>query len=333
MPLFGFASKSSGRSHLRCPDLVAGLAGEDGYLFGTHAVDQRFALAVFAGAQDGYPLAGSVELAVRRKFAAAVDLAGGVSAELCDVQCSGVEQSHVVAHGCLTLAVLHLSAGDELVHVVEALVVAAVGDDGAVRRDVNGGGFVLETSERCVLDRSRRRIPGIDLDDVSESVDLVGFCDQIEPLVEAFPLALGSGTGKTVALQSRCDRGIGDTLGVREVLVEVLFAGKHCAPGCDAASAIVEGAEHFGSRGIGTRLEEVAACSGAGHDKFRGSGDAAIVRSDLRYELAVVGFALDLDDRQSVAGQADLELLLGRVLRIVAAEHRRLGGVFVIDHE
>src|SRR3546814_2315511 len=29
----------------------------------------------------------------------------GVSAELCDVQCSGVEQSHVVAHGCLTLAV------------------------------------------------------------------------------------------------------------------------------------------------------------------------------------------------------------------------------------
>lgn len=51
-----------GAVHLRCPDLVAGLAGEDGYLFGTHAVDQRFALAVFAGAQDGYPLAGSSNL-------------------------------------------------------------------------------------------------------------------------------------------------------------------------------------------------------------------------------------------------------------------------------
>ncbi len=53
-------------------------------------------------------------------------------------------------------------------------------------------GFVLETSERCVLDRSRRRIPGIDLDDVSESVDLVGFCDQIEPLVEAYRTPSGA---------------------------------------------------------------------------------------------------------------------------------------------
>jgi hypothetical protein len=75
---------------------------------------------------------------------------------------------------------LHLLARDELVHVVEAFVVAGVDHDGAVVGDVDVGALVLEPSKGGVLDRRRVRIPRIELDDVAEPVRFVRRLGEVE---------------------------------------------------------------------------------------------------------------------------------------------------------
>ena len=117
---------------------------------------------------------------------------------------------------------LHLLAGDELVHVVEAFVVAGVGDDGAVVGDVDVGALVLEPAQRGVLDRRRVGIPRVDLDDVAEPVDLVGRLGDVEARVEGLPLELARLQRDAVAVEPvRVHRvGRGRALGGAEVLLK-----------------------------------------------------------------------------------------------------------------
>src|SRR5690606_31364568 len=126
---------------------------------------------------DGHerdPGAGAVERAVGGQRPGAVDLrGGGVAGERRHVEGALVEDPHVLGPRGRRGAGRDPAAGDELVEVVEALVVAGIGDDRAVPGYVDAGALVLEPAHRGVLDRGRVRIPGIHLDDVAEAVDLV----------------------------------------------------------------------------------------------------------------------------------------------------------------
>ena len=190
-----------------------------------------------------------------------------------------------IAAGSIRLATgLHLLARDELVHVVEAFVVAAVGDDGAVVGDVDVGGLVLEPAHRGVLDRGRVGIPRVELDDVAEPVGLVGRLGGVEAGVEGLPQQFGRLQRDSVAVEPVGVHrvGLGRALGGAEVLVEVLLAGQHRAPRRHAARAVGEGARHRAPGRVGGGLDEIGACAGTGERERGVGGDAAVVATHHR---------------------------------------------------
>jgi hypothetical protein len=136
------------------------------------------------------PAAGAVELLVAGQPAGAVDLLGlRVAGEAGDVDVALVEQGLVGRAGGPALARVVGALADELVDVVEALVVAGVGDDPAVLRDADRGALVLEAAQRRPLDRDRLRVVRVELDDPAEPVDLVGLLRQVEAPVDLVPPA------------------------------------------------------------------------------------------------------------------------------------------------
>src|SRR5699024_7556191 len=97
---------------------------------------------------EGEPLAGAVVLVV----------AGAVAGELGDEEVALLEQGEVVLGVPLAVG----ARRDELVHVVEALVVAHVGDDPTVVRDDDVGALVLEATERGELAGGAFGVEGVD---------------------------------------------------------------------------------------------------------------------------------------------------------------------------
>ena len=83
-------------------------------------------------------------------------------------------------------------AGDELVDIVVALVIAHVGDHAAVLGDRDGRALVLEPAQRCVLARGGCRVGRVHLDDPPEPVTLGGFGGQVETRVDVLPSAFGA---------------------------------------------------------------------------------------------------------------------------------------------
>ena len=229
---------------------------------------------------------------------------------------------------------LHLLAGDELVHVVEALVVAGVDDDGAVVGDVDVGALVLEPAQRGVLDRRRVGIPRVELDDVAEPVDLVGRLGDVEARVEGLPLQLGRLQRDAVAVEPVGVHRVGRrrALGGAEVLVEVLLARKHRAPRGHPAGAVGEGARDGAAGRVGGGLDEVGAGAGTGQRERGVGGDAAVVAAHHRPQ-STLGRALDLHDGHAERGDLDVELLAGGCVGVVAGEHELRGDVLVVGHQ
>ena len=267
-----------------------------------------------------------------RKAPRTVDLVGrDVAEHLRDVQDAFVEDGHVVCHRRRVAARLNLLAGDELVHVVEPLVVAAVGHDRSIRCQVDVGGFVLEATKCAVLERDRLRIPGIDLHDVAEPVDLVRRLGGVEPRVEGLPLALAGLELDAVSLPAvglDRRRRLG-AFGRSEVGVEVLLSGQHGAPRRDPAGAVVERSRHGATGRISGGLDEFATRGRPGEGERRIAGDATVVAAHHRFES--LRGAFHFDDRQPVRGKCGLVLVAGGLLLVVAGEHEPLGGVFVVD--
>ena len=172
--------------HLGGADLVGGQAGVDADLLRGEPVDVRFGGTVLLDGEQRVPGADAVEGAVFGQLAGPVDLrGGGVALQGSDVEGAGVEDAHVVGF----VALDDLLVGDELVDVLEALVVPGVADHGAVVGDVDAAGLMLETPQGGVLDRGGFRIEGVDLDDVAEPQELVGFFGHVEAVVQTLPLA------------------------------------------------------------------------------------------------------------------------------------------------
>ena len=327
-----------GAVHLGRAGLVGSHPGEHRHLLGGDAVHQRLGLSVGAAAQQRKPRSGAGEGPARRQFTGAVDLAGwDVTGQLGHIQRALVEDRHVVRHRrCIAhvrSGVLHLLRRHELVHVIEALVVAGVGDHGAVVGDVDVGAFVLEATHRGVLDRCGVRIPRVEFDDVTEPVGLVGCCDQVEARVEGLPLQLSglqrdAVTVQAVGLHRR--RGWG-ALGGTEVVLEVLFPGQHRAPRRHTAGAVGECACNGAALGIGGGLDELAADGGPGQCHRRVGGDAAVVAAHHRLET--VGGALDLDDAHADRRDLDIELLAGGRVGVVTGEHELRCHVFEVGDQ
>ena len=312
--------------HLGRTHLVRSHAGVDGDLLRGEALDVGLR-AVRGDGQQLLPLAGAVELTVLWQLAVAGDLlVWGVALQGGDVEGALVENGHVVLH----VPLLDLLGGDELVDVFEAGVVAGVADDGAVIGDVDVAGLVLEAAHGGVLDRGGVRVGGVDLHHPAEAVELVGFLGEVEAVVEALPLALGRALRGIKALDVflglALDLGL---VGVGPVLLEVLFAGEEGAPRGDAAGAVVQGAADLLAARVGLGLDQLVAGGNASHLEDGFAGDAAVQRAEFALELAGLADLGDFEDGVAVVGQADVDLLIGGVVRVVAREHVWLGGVLV----
>ena len=179
-----------GPVHLGGADPVARHTRVHGDLLGRHALDVRDGPAVGVDGHERDPGTGTVERAVGWKLSRAVDLGRGrVAGEAGHVEGALVEDPHVLGACGPGVTGDDAAAGDELVEVVEALVVAGIGHDGPVGGHVDARALMLEPAHRRVLHRRRVGIPRIDLDDVAEAVDLVGFLRQVEAIVEPLPQA------------------------------------------------------------------------------------------------------------------------------------------------
>ena len=226
---------------------------------------------------------------------------------------------------------LHLLARDELVHVVEAFVVAAVGHNGVVVGDVDVGGLVAEPAHRGVFHRSRVRVPRIDLDDVAEAVGFIGRLTHIKARVEGLPQQFGRLQRNPVAVVAVGVHRVGlrRAFDRAEVLLEILLAGEHCAPRGYAARTVGEGAGNRATFRVGGRLDEVCACRGP-DERHRGvGGDAPVVSPHHGFEAAA-GHPFDLDDTHADRGDLDVELLAGRRVLLVAGEHEHRRDVLVV---
>ena len=127
--------------------------------------------------------------------------------------------------------------------------------------------------------------------------------------------------------------GLVEAVEVAEVLVEVLLGGKHRAPGRLAAGAVVERAAHGGSGGVLARHQPGVASRRPG-DGHRGlAGEATVILRAARVAPGAVGGAHDLYHREAVSSNADIHLVAGGVLRVVAREHQLLVGVLVVHRQ
>ena len=306
-----------GAVHLRRADLVGGQPGEDEDLLEAHAVDLGLAVD-----DEGQPLAGAVVESVP----------GPVAGELRDVQVALVEERAVGGGVALDVG----GRGDELVHVVEALVVTHVDDDPAVAGDDDVGALVLEAAERAQLARLGVGLEGVDLDDPAVAVGLVGLLGQVEAVVEAVPVVLGgAATGQAVAGGGLAGQVVGGCGRLGEVAVEVFLAGEDGPPRGGAAGAVAEGAERRRAGRVGGGLDEVAAADRT--DELEGGlgGDAAVERGRLGVDPLAVGvLAGHLHDGHAVGVHRDLHLVVGERRGVgVAVEHQLVVGVLVVDDE
>ena len=135
---------------------------------------------------------------------------------------------------------------DELVEVLVDLVVAHVGHDVAVRGEGEVRALVLHAPEHRVLARGGGRVVRVDLDDPAEPERLVRLGREVEARVDLAP-APRAGAGDAVAGVRRRVPAVEGARPV-EVLVEVLLAAQHRAPGRRPAGAVVERPQHGRAR-------------------------------------------------------------------------------------
>ena len=262
---------SSGRSIGVAPTDVGGAAG----------VDEDVGLG-------GEPaVGGQAVLALHQRQPGAGTPAFGVAVEAGDVEGASVEQVQVRP----AVAAGEAAGGDELVDVLEPGVVAHVERDAAVVGDVRSGAFVLEPAHRGALARYRGGVGGVDLDDPAEPERLVGFAGEVEAGVMQFPLPLRWSLVEVDAVVQGAQGGVGDRLDVGEVLVEVLLAGQHRAPGGGAAGAVVQHPPHPGPGRVLGCLQQVCSGCGAGQLHRCLGGDPAVQRVPGRHAWPISGLA------------------------------------------
>ncbi len=233
----------------------------------------------------------------------------------------------------------HPLGAHELVHVIEALVIAQVAHRAAVTGERRLSPLVLGSAQCSALAWSEFPVEGIEFDHPAEAKALVGLLGEVEAVLGALPSPIpefGQSLPEAVALVGGPLGRVGHIPRVHEVLVEVLLSGEVGAPGSVSAGAVVQTAQHPPPGGILLRLQPPVAGRGAGQLHRCRGGDAAIpVR--LPHELIAAAPSLAyLDDRHAVRHQLDLDALevIGRgARRVEVGEHQLAVRVLVVDHE
>ncbi len=258
---------------------------------------------------------------------------------------AGVEARHVqralfeqpAVGGAGRVGAVEGSGGDELVHVLVALVAAHVDDDPAVRGHHELGVLVLEAAQRGALDRLAARAERVDLDHPAEAIRLVRVGGDVEARVDGVPAvaeavaqaAAGIGADAITALQRR-EHAAG-RIGVAEVAVEILLAGEEGAPRRPAGAAVVEHAQHLAAGGVGRGLHQVVAGARALQRHRRVAVDAPVVRRRLHVLPAAVGRAPHVRHRGTVTGLALACLLVGEGQQPIGSIGARSEEILGID--
>ncbi len=271
-------------------------------------------------------------------------LAGTALVEDRDVQRALVEQ-RTIRVGTPRVEAL---AGDVLVEVLEALVVAHVDDDPPVAGERAGRSLVAEAAERRALAAWCTRIARVELDDPAEAQSLVRLAAHVEARLDVLP-AVVAGLQQREAPMRRGRARIG-AAGVQpaaiaaEVVVDVLLGREVGTPRRLAAGAVAKGAEHAPAVGIRRGAQQCVAGRGPFDLQWRRAGHASRVRrTALNPPLAAR--EAQLDDRDAVRGEFErrglrvASLPIGECPGIVTAarpatgEHQLRVRIFVVHAE
>ena len=219
----------------------------------------------------------------------------------------------------------------ELVEIFKLLVVAHVDGEAAILRRDGLAAFMFEAAERRALFGSRGGVERIDFGDPAEAVRLVGFGDDVEPLVKARPSHAVAGNAHALVIV-RLGMIVERT---REIEVHVFLAHEVGAPRGDAARAIVQGSDYGAAFGVGACAKPRVSGGRAGHpDLGVEHRDAAIVEAAGHRLPFAVGPTRDFDDAAAMRRHRHVDLLGCRVLDVREAwKHQGRIRVFVIDAE
>jgi hypothetical protein len=222
---------------------------------------------------------------------------------------------------------------DELVDVFETAVVSRV-DRGASVAGGRDRGRLVEQAAQCgPLPGNPGGIPRIHLDDPSEPERLAGGGRDVEAGVVTLPPPRRRASRKAVALVKRHARVVlVEPLEVREILVEVLFAGKEGPPRGSSSSAVVEGPPDRRSRGIGRRSKE-AVPRGWPREDHRGFGGNPAVYRRVAQNLPAAVPAADLHEGHPVGGLLHVHVGSKGAPGRVIGEHEFRVRVLVVDEE
>ena len=245
--------------------------------------------------------------------------------ELGNKQGAVFQEVHV---GCAIIRVVFVRS-HEFVEIVEALIIAGIGNNGVVLVDDDGGAFVLEAAKGCAFFRHRGRIIRIDFNHPAKLVRLVRVFFDIEA-VKIFnprvPAVLADAQTLVVAFFA----GLGDI--AAKVTVEVFFCDQNRTPRGFTARTVVKRTDDTGTGRVGVGLEAVMTGSRAGNLHFGvDRGNAACIIRPVNNLPFAAGF-LDFDDRMTVGSNFMQCLFFGCVHCVLKARPHQFGiGVFVAD--
>ena len=220
---------------------------------------------------------------------------------------------------------LHAVPAHEFVDVLEARVLARIHHRALVARERHPGAFVRGAAQGSALDRCALRVHRVDFDHPAKAVRFVRRLLHIEARVAVLP-GVKAFFAQAPALLVCIQR-----LACTEVKGPVFLARKVGAPGCAAAGAVVECAQHGAPGRVGGSAQQRVTGGRPAHSKGRVHGEAAC-KTRGSHHFPLLAIQLHFIDGQAV-----------RVLRLLHLGgrhgHKAIGvqqavvGVLVVERD
>ena len=247
--------------------------------------------------------------------------APAIGVEACHMQ-NPVVQQFAVGFGT---AGRHPVTADKFVDVLKTRVFAGIDHRPPVFGHTDPGPFVRSAAQSRAFDGRAGGVHRVDFDHPAKTVGLVRVLHRIETRVELFPAIEG------VLAHAPAPVVGAESVPATEVDHPVLFARQVGAPGCLAAGAIVQRAQHQAPGWIGNGAHHGVPCCRPAHGK-RGVHRESARITRWAHHLPAIAFALDLIHRQPVGVLGFLDLL-GRQVGKTTHMQQAIVGVFMVDRD
>ena len=222
---------------------------------------------------------------------------------------------------------LDLVAADKLVDVFKPCVLAHINHRTAITGSCRGSTFVRSATQCSALHGHAAGVHRVNLNHPAKTVGFVGVLARIKARVKLAPaVAGGVALAQAPARFMRVGR-----IGAFKVVDEVFFARQVGAPGCNAATAVVQGAQHASTRGVSSGFHQGMACSRAA-DSHRCAGGEATCKRGGPHHRPLSTFLFDFDHRHTVRSLRLLHLGSAPVGHAVGMQ-QAVVHVLVVHHQ